>query len=74
MSAPVPAEGSDAQHWRLVEFNVTRAFRGKPAARVEVDPDGTWLWMSTQDLHANIRDNGDHPELRKALQAYGGGA
>ena len=60
-----------SQHWRLVDFNQTRHFRGRPAARVEIDPDGSWLWMTAQDVRLNILDHGDHPELRKALQAYG---
>lgn len=59
------------RHWRLVEFHARRAMRDAPAARVEVDPDGEWLWMTPRDIRLNIRDYGDHPELRKALAAYG---
>jgi len=58
-------------HWRFIEFNPRRALRGAEAARVEVDPDGEWLWMSKRDIKNNIRDFGDHPELQKALVAYG---
>jgi hypothetical protein len=68
---PADQAAEPAQHFRLVDFNQTRHFRGKPAARVEVDPDGEWLWMTAQDVRLNIRDFGDHPELQKALQAYG---
>ena len=60
-----------AQHFRFIEFNDRRAMRGAEAARVEVDPQGEWLWMSKRDIKNNIRDFGDHPELQKALQAYG---
>ncbi|MFG0787963.1 hypothetical protein [Delftia tsuruhatensis] len=59
------------RHWRLVEFHARRAMRDAPAARVEVDTDGEWLWMTPRDIRLNIRDHGDHPELRKALAAYG---
>lgn len=60
-----------SRHWRLIEYNPRRAMRDAPAARVEVDPDGEWLWMSPSDIRLNIRDHGEHPELRKALDAYG---
>ena len=59
------------QHFRLVDFNQVRHVRGTAAARVEVDVDGSWLWMSAQDVRLNMRDFGDHPELRKALSHYG---
>jgi len=60
----------------FVEFNERRAMRGAPAARVDVaypdEPDGGgWLWMSRNDIKANMRDHGAHPELQKALDAYG---
>lgn len=58
-------------HWRFIEFNERRAMRGAPAARVEVDPDGEWLWMDRRDIKNNARDFGDHPELQKAITAYG---
>jgi hypothetical protein len=27
-------------------------------------------WMSQSDIRANIREHGEHPELRRALKAY----
>ena len=60
--------------WRFIEFNDRRAMRGAPAARVEVDKDGEWLWMTPKDIRSNIKDHGDHPELQKALAAYKGKA
>lgn len=62
----------DPQHWRFIEINPNRALRGAGAAKVEVDPDGEWLWMTPRDIRLNIRDHGDHPELQKALAAYKG--
>jgi hypothetical protein len=59
------------QHWRFIEFNERRAMRSVEAARVEIDPDGAWLWMSRKDIKNNIKDFGEHPELSKALAAYG---
>ena len=58
--------------WRFIEFNDRRWLRNAPAARVEVDTDGEWLWMTPKDIRANIKDHGDHPELQKALAAYKG--
>lgn len=58
------------QHWRFIEYNPRRATRGAPAARVEVDQDGDWLWMTPKDIRLNIRDHGEHPELAKTLAAY----
>lgn len=70
---PRPVEqATEPQHWKFIEFNSRRAARGAPAARVEVDPDGEWLWMTALDIRLNIRDHGEHPELRKALAAYRG--
>ena len=65
--------------FKFIEFHARRAMRGADAARVEVtdpaDPDGGgWLWMSRKDIKANIRDHGAHPELQKALAAYGAAA
>ncbi len=65
MSAP------EAQHFRFIEFHQRRHMRGAEAARVEVDPDGEWLWMSLRDVRANIKLHGQHPELLKALAGYG---
>lgn len=50
--------------------------RGAEAARLEVidaeDPQGGgWLWMSRKDIKENMRLHGAHPELLKALAAYG---
>ena len=60
--------------FKFIEFNQRRALRGADAAaRVEVI-DGTetdWLWMSRSDLRKNIKLHGAHPELVKALAAYG---
>jgi hypothetical protein len=59
-------------NWRFIEFNERRAMRSVEAARVEVDPDtGDWLWMSKRDIKNNIQEFGAHPELQKALVAYG---
>lgn len=60
-----------AQHFKFIEFNPRRAMRSAEAARVEVHPDGDWLWMSKRDIKANIKVFGEHPELQKALEAYG---
>ena len=72
------ARGRDAKpepiQWRFIEFNDRRAMRGAPAARVEVDANGEWLWMTTKDIRANIKEHGDHPDLQKALAAYKGKA
>lgn len=62
--------------FRFIEFNPRRAMRGAEAARVEVfdeaDPEyGGWLWMSRKDIKENMRLHGAHPELLKALAAYG---
>jgi len=58
------------QHFRFIEYNPRRHLRGANAARVEIDPDGEWLWMSQKDLKENIKYHGSHPELLKALDAY----
>lgn len=59
--------------FRFVAFVPSRAFRDKEAARVEVIQAGEQdlLWMSIADLRANIEGFGQHPELEKALEAYG---
>ena len=57
--------------FKFIEFNERRAMRNAEAARVEVDPDGGWLWMSRKDIKNNIKTFGDNPELQKALKAYG---
>ena len=62
------------QHFRFIGFNERRAMRGAEAAKVEVDKDGDWLWMSKKDLNGNIKLFGPHPELVKALHAYQGSA
>jgi len=58
-------------YFRFVEFNNRRAIRDVAAARVEIDPDGEWLWMTKSDIKANIKTFGCHDELVKALNAYG---
>lgn len=60
----------DCPPFLLVEFNPRRKSRGADAARVQVDDDGDWLWMSKSDLKMNITDFGPHPELLKALEHY----
>lgn len=59
------------QHFRFIVLNPTRRFRGAAAAKVEVAIGGDWLWMTPADIRANVRDHGAHPELVKALNAYG---
>jgi len=61
----------DLPDFRFIEFNPRRKARGVEAARVAVSNDGEWLWMSVKDIRNNIREFGDHPELQKALAAYG---
>ena len=58
-------------YFRFIEFNDRRAMRRADAARVEIDPDGEWLWMNRSDLKKNIDKFGPHPDLKKALAAYG---
>lgn len=59
------------QHFKFIEFNERRALRDVGAARVEIDSDGEWLWMTKADIKANIKTFGGHDELVKALNAYG---
>lgn len=54
--------------FKLIQFNPRRFERGAEAARVEVN--GEWFWMSRNDIEANIKAFGEHPELLKARQAY----
>jgi len=58
------------QHFKFIEYNHRRAMRGAAAARVEVDTDGEWLWMTPSDIWKNMKSFGAHPELQKALDAY----
>ena len=60
--------------FRFIEFNDRRFARGAPAARVEVIDDGDkdWLWMTKRDISLNMKMYGEHPELVKAHEAYGG--
>jgi len=60
----------DCPPFLLVDFNQRRKMRGADAARMQVDDDGDWLWMSKRDLQRNIKDFGPHPELLKALEHY----
>lgn len=59
--------------FRFAEFNPRRALRNAPAAKVYIDEgEGEyWLWMNRTDLKKNMVVFGKHPELLKALQAYG---
>lgn len=60
--------------FELIEFNHVRDVRGKEAAKIRVFEDGEpqgFLWMSAEDLRANIRDFGHSDALDKALRAYG---
>lgn len=61
-----------AQHFKFIEYNPRRAIRDAAAARVEVDTDGEWLWMTKSDIRKNMKQFGPHPELQKALDAYKG--
>lgn len=59
--------------FRFIGFNPRRASRGVEAARVEVLDDGVeqvWLWMSPEDLQANLDEFGESEDLRAALIAY----
>jgi hypothetical protein len=58
----------DCPVFKFIEFNPRRNARGVEAARVEVD--NGWLWMSKNDIVANIKNFGAHPELLKALANY----
>lgn len=62
--------------FKFIEFHERRASRGAEAARVEVidGEDSGWIWMSRVDIRRNIRAFGQHPELLKALEAYGNAA
>lgn len=60
----------DCPPFRLLEFNDRRKSRGAEAARVQIDADGNWLWMNANDLRANLKEFGFHPELEKALARY----
>lgn len=60
--------------FELIDFNHVRDARGKEAAKISVIEDGEpqgFLWMSAEDLRANIRDFGPSDALDKALRAYG---
>ncbi|MBK3919907.1 MULTISPECIES: hypothetical protein [Stutzerimonas] len=61
--------------FELIEFNHVRDARGKEAAKIRVIENGEsqgFLWMSAEDLRANIRDLGPSDALSEALRAYGG--
>lgn len=60
--------------FEMIEFNHVRHMRGKEAAKIRVIEDGEpqgYLWMSVDDLRANIRDFGHSEALEQALRAYG---
>ena len=58
----------------LIEFNRIRYGRGKEAARVRVwDGELTHLlWMSGQDIKANVIEHGPHLGLVLAAMEYAG--
>lgn len=59
--------------FRFIEYNPRRAVRGAEAARVAILEDGEnvgWVWMSREDIRANIAEFGPSAELTKALEAY----
>lgn len=58
--------------WRFVRFNPKRYQRRARAAQVAVTVDEATelMWMSREDIRANICDFGDDPELQAALEAY----
>ena len=64
------ALSEDCPEFLFIEFKRTRRMRGAPAARVQVDSSGEWLWMSKRDIEKNIQSFGAHHELLKALAAY----
>ncbi len=60
--------------FELIEFNHVRDARGKEAAKIRVIEDGEpqgFLWMSAEDLRANISAVGPSDALEEALRAYG---
>lgn len=57
----------------LLEFNTRRLQRGATAAKVQIDAEGDWLWMSKRDLKLNIKEFGDHPVLARAIRCYDAG-
>ena len=64
------ALSDDCPEFVFIKFNPRRKMRGAPAARVQVDRSGVWLWMSRSDLQKNIKAFGAHSELLKALAEY----
>ena len=55
--------------FELIEFNHVRDARGKEAAKIRVIENGEsqgFLWMSAEDLRANIRDLGPSDALSEA--------
>lgn len=59
--------------FELMEFNTRRLQRGAEAARVRIDTDGNWLWMSKRDVNLNIKEFGEHPVLLRAIRCYEAG-
>jgi hypothetical protein len=57
-------------YFKFIEFNPRRAMRKVEAVRMQVDEDGSWLWMSKKDLEMNIKEFGNDPELSKGLECY----
>jgi hypothetical protein len=63
----------DEAFFELIEFNTRRLARGAEAAKVRIDRDGNWLWMSKRDLKLNIKEFGPHAVLVHALKCYEAG-
>lgn len=67
------ATGDSGVSFRLVRFNPRRMRKGcSGAAEVEVSDAGNsvCLWMTLDDVKANIIEHGRHPGLVAALEAY----
>ncbi|MGY4876474.1 hypothetical protein ACLUEY_01155 [Vreelandella aquamarina] len=71
-----PEAAPQYPQFRFVEFSKTRQLRATDAALVEItygEGDRDQIWMAPGDLHANIRQFGEHDALTQALAAYGKG-
>lgn len=73
MSQP-QIQASKTTQYTLIEFNQTRHFRGKEAAKIRIiEPNGDdyWLWMGVSDIKKNIKQFGEQDAFTQALAAYG---